>query len=246
MERSPFLTSKLKPFELLSTEGLEIIENNAEIIMERVGVDITDARAVKDFAAAGADVDGTRVRFPRGMCRELVTATAPSSFTQVARNPDRSVVIGGRNMVLAPTYGSPFVRDLDGGRRYATLEDFHNFVKLAYSSPYLHHSGGTVCEPVDIPIPKRHLDMVYAHLRYSDKPFMGSVTAPHRAADSVEMAALAFGEDFLEENTVVISLCNANSPLTWDQAMLGSAREYARRNQGVIITPSSWRERWRR
>ena len=237
MEKSPFLTSNLAPYEVLSTEGLEIIEDNAETILERVGVDITDARAVRDFADAGADIEGTRVRFPRGMCRQLITASAPSSFTQVARNPQRSVVIGGRNMVLAPTYGSPFVRDLEGGRRYATLEDFHNFVKLAYMSPYLHHSGGTVCEPVDIPIPKRHLDMVYAHMRYSDKPFMGSVTAPHRAADSVEMAALLFGEDFLEENTVIISLCNANSPLTWDQAMLGSAREYARRNQGVIITP---------
>ena len=167
---------------------------------------------MKDFGEAGADVQGTRVRFPRGMCREIVTATAPSMFTQVARNRERSVVIGGNNLVLAPAYGSPFVRDLDGGRRYATLEDFHNFVKLTYMTPFLHHSGGTVCEPVDIPIPKRHLDMVYAHLRWSDKPFMGSVTAPHRAADSVEMAALVFGAQFLEENTVILALCNANLP----------------------------------
>ena len=237
MKRSPFLTSKLAPFEVLSTEGLEIIEDNAETIMERAGMEITDSQAVRAFAEAGAETEGTRVRFPRGMCREIVTATAPSSFTQVARNPDRSVVIGGNHMVLAPAYGSPFVRDLDGGRRYATLDDFHNFVKLAYMSPFLHHSGGTVCEPVDVPIPKRHLDMVYAHLRWSDKPLMGSVTAPHRAADSVEMAGLVFGEQFLEENTVMISLCNANSPLTWDETMLGSAREYARRNQGTIITP---------
>ena len=237
IRRSPFLTSKLAPFEVLSTEGLEIIEHNAETILERVGMEITDSQAVRDFAEAGAETEGTRVRFPRGMCREIVTATAPSSFTQVARNPDRSVVIGGDHMVLAPAYGSPFVRDLDGGRRYATLDDFHNFVKLAYMSPFLHHSGGTVCEPVDVPIPKRHLDMVYAHLRWSDKPLMGSVTAPHRAADSVEMAGLVFGEQFLEENTVMISLCNANSPLTWDETMLGSAREYARRNQGTIITP---------
>ena len=237
MRKSPFLTSNLAPYEVLSTEGLEIIEENAEIIMERVGVDITDEQAVETFREAGADVDGQRVRFPRGMCRQLVTATAPAMFTQVARNPDKSVVIGGNHMVLAPAYGSPFVRDLDGGRRYATLDDFHNFVKLVYMTPYLHHSGGTLCEPVDVPIPKRHLDMVYAHLRYSDKPLMGSVTAPHRAADSVEMAAVVFGEQFLEENTVIMGLCNANSPLTWDKAMLGSAREYARRNQAAIITP---------
>ncbi len=237
MRTSPFLTSKLAPYEVLSSEGLEIIEDNAETILERVGVDITDEQAVGAFQEAGAQIDGQRVRFPRGMCRGLVTATAPPTFTQVARNPDKSVVIGGNHLVLAPAYGSPFVRDLDGGRRYATIEDFRNFVKLAYMTPYLHHSGGTLCEPVDVPIPKRHLDMVYSHFRWSDKPLMGSVTAPHRAADSVEMAALVFGESFLEHNTVIMGLCNANSPLTWDKAMLGSAREYARRNQAAIITP---------
>ena len=93
-----------------------------------------------------------------------------------------------------PNYGSPFVRDLDNGRRYGTIEDFRNFVKLTYMTPHLHHSGGTVCEPVDVPVNKRHLDMVYSHIRYSDKPFMGSVTHPDRARDTVEMARIAFGD----------------------------------------------------
>ena len=35
------------------------------------------------------------------------------------------------------------MRDLDRGRRYGTIEDFRNFVKLAYLSPALHHPGGT-------------------------------------------------------------------------------------------------------
>ncbi len=123
------------------------------------------------------------------MCRQIVQATAPRQFTQYARNPERNVEIGGMHTVFAPNYGSPFVRDLDRGRRYGTIEDFRNLVKLTYVSPNLHHSGGTVCEPVDVPVNKRHLDMVYAHMRYSDKPFMGSVTAPERARDTVEMAA---------------------------------------------------------
>ncbi len=112
------------------------------------------------------------------MCRSLVQKTAPREFTQHARNPARNVVIGGKNTVFAPAYGSPFVRSLDEGRRYARIEDFRNFVKLAYMSTSLHHSGGTICEPVDLPVNKRHLDMVYSHLKYSDKAFMGSVTAP--------------------------------------------------------------------
>src|SRR5947209_1145030 len=132
------------------------------------------------------------------MCRSLVQKTAPREYIQHARNPARSVTIGCKNTVFAPNYGSPFVRDLDKGRRYGTIEDFRNFVKLAYVSPYLHHSGGTVCEPVDLPVNKRHFDMVYAHMRYSDKPFMGSVTHPLRAQDSVEMAKVLFGEGYLD------------------------------------------------
>ena len=144
--------------------------------------------------------------------------------------------IGGDATVFAPNYGSPFVHDLDRGRRYATLEDFENFVKLAYASPHLHHSGGTVCEPVDVPVSKRHLDMVYAHLRYSDKPFMGSVTAGSRAEDSFELARIAFGGD-LGDRTVMTSLINAASPLVWDGSMLEAARVYAEHNQATIITP---------
>ena len=130
------------------------------------------------------------------MCRTIVQATAPAVYTQHARNPAHDVQIGGDATVLAPNYGSPFVHDLDRGRRYATLADFENFVKLTYLSPNLHHSGGTVCEPVDMPVNKRHLDMVYAHLRYSDKPFMGSVTAGQPGAgQSSSWPASRFGGD---------------------------------------------------
>jgi trimethylamine--corrinoid protein Co-methyltransferase len=237
IERQPFLTSALAPFEIVSAEGLELLEHNADTILQEVGVEVRDyPEGLEIFRAAGASVEGTRVRFDRGMARALVTATAPREYVQHARNPANSVRIGGRNMVFAPNYGSPFVHDLDGGRRYATIEDFRNFVKLTYLSPHLHHSGGTVCEPVDVPVSKRHLDMVLAHLRWSDKPFMGSVTAGSRAADSVELARIGFGGD-LQDRTVMTSLINASSPLVWDATMLAAAQVYAAANQACIITP---------
>jgi len=234
----PFLTRTLKPFEVLGEEGLSLIEHNADTILEEVGIEFRgDPAALSLLRDAGADVQGELVRFPRGMCRRIVQASAPREFVQHARNPERSVRIGGNATVFAPAYGSPFVRDLDNGRRYGTIEDFRNFVKLAYASPYLHHSGGTVCEPVDLPVNKRHLEMVDAHLRYSDKPFMGSVTAPSRAQDTVEMARIVFGADYLEDHAVILSLANASSPLVWDASMLGAARNYALANQATLITP---------
>jgi trimethylamine--corrinoid protein Co-methyltransferase len=104
-------------------------------------------------------------------------------------------------------------------------------------SPSLHHSGGTLCEPVDLPVNKRHLDMIYSHLRWSDKPFMGSVTHPDRAQDTVDMAKIAFGDDFLDTHCAITSLINANSPMTFDATMLGAARVYAENNQATIISP---------
>ena len=239
----PYITRKVPYYEVVGPEGLETIEHNADTILEEIGIDfLQDQEALDLFRQAGADIQGTRVRFPRGMCRTLVQATAPRQFTQHARNPARSVEIGGPNTVFAPAYGSPFVHDLDKGRRYATIEDFRNFVKLAYSSNSLHHSGGTVCEPVDLPVNKRHLDMVHAHIRYSDKPFMGSVTHPERAQDSVELARIAFGDNFIDPltgkpRTVMINLINSNSPLTFYDTMLGAAKVYARANQATLITP---------
>ena len=234
----PYITRNVPVYDVLGEEGLELIEENAETILQEVGIDFReDAEALALWREAGADVERERVRFPRGMCRTLIRENAPAQFTQHARNPERSVKIGGPHTVFVPAYGPPFVRSLDEGRRYATIEDFRNFVKLAYLSPALHHSGGTLCEPVDLPVNKRHLDMVYSHLRYSDKALMGSVTAPERAADSVDMMKVVFGEDFVDHNTVLTSLINANSPMVWDGTMLGALKVYARHNQATVVSP---------
>ena len=234
----PYVTRRVPVYDVMSAEGLELIEHNAETILEEIGVEFRDdPEALALWRGAGADVDGERVRIPRGLARRLVTDSAPAEFVQHARNPERSARIGGPHMVFAPAYGPPFIRSLDEGRRYATIEDFRNFVKLAYLSPGLHHSGGTLCEPVDLPVNKRHLDMVYSHLRYSDKPFMGSVTAPERAEDTVSMAKIVFGDDFVDANAVVTSLINANSPLVWDATMLGALKVYARNHQATVVSP---------
>ena len=237
IETAKYIRRNIPNFEVLNDEAIEIIEANAETVLEEIGVNFIDnPAALERWRAAGADVQGERVHIPRGLARKLCS-TAPGEFTQHARNPEKSVVIGGRNLVLAPVYGPPFVRDAKGGRRYATMDDFNKFVKLAYMSKWLHHSGGTVCEPTDIPVNKRHLDMLHAHMTLSDKPFMGSVTDPSRARDSVEMCNILFGEDFVRDNTVMTSLTNINSPMTFDDVMMGALEVYAEHNQACIVSP---------
>jgi trimethylamine---corrinoid protein Co-methyltransferase len=235
----PFITRVIPPYEMLSEESLILIEEHADRLLEEIGLEIRgDPEAISLWRNAGAEIaDDTRVRVPRGLARDIVRASAPAVFTQHARNPARSVTIGGRCTVLAPAYGSPFVRDADGGRRYGTLADFENFVRLSYLSPWLHHSGGTVCEPTDLPVNKRHLDMLYAHMSLSDKPFMGSVTSAARAADSVEMCRILFGREFVDAHCVILGNVNVNSPLVLDGEASRVIRTYAAANQAPVCVP---------
>ncbi len=228
---------RVPTFELLDEEGLARLEAQADWILGEIGIEFRgDAEALRLFKEVGATVRGERVRFEPGQARALC-ATAPDRFRMEGRDPASAITLGGDHIVLMPAYGSPFVTDLEGGRRYATIEDFRNFVKLAYAAPWLNHSGGTVCEPVDLPVNKRHLDMTYAHLRYSTKPFMGAVTAPDRAEDSIAMARLVFGERFLDDHCVIQGNINVNSPLVYDATMSGALRAYAAAKQSVVVSP---------
>jgi trimethylamine--corrinoid protein Co-methyltransferase len=164
-------------------------------------------------------------------------AHVPSHFRLHARNPERSLDIGGKNTVFSPGYGAPFVRGLDNVRRNGTIEDFDNLAKLSYMLPAMHITGGVLCEPMNIPVAKRHLHMVRSLLQYSDKPFLGMVLARERAEDTMQMTRIAFGSEFVESHSVLLALCNGNSPLVWDEMMLDAMMVYAENNQGVLCTP---------
>lgn len=236
--RSPYISRQVATFDILNEEGLCLIERNADAILRDVGMEIrNDPEALRLYRNAGAEVNGSRVRFDPGFCRRIISESAPAQFIQHARNPANSVVLGGNNTVLAPAWGPPFVQDLERGRRYATLADFHELVKIHHTIPWLHHSGGIVCEPVDIPTNKRHLDMLLGHFRYSDRACFGALIGEERARDSVAMAKLVFGDQFVDGNCVLYSVANTNAPLVLDSAMSGALRTYAANNQAVACTP---------
>lgn len=226
----------LPPYEILNEEGLERIHNASMTILSEVGIDFYDDEAQAALKQHGVRFQGDTAFFDPAQVAEYV-AKAPRQFTQLARNPANNVTIGGHHLCFAPVYGPPFVHDLDKGRREATLADFQNFVRLTYLNPYLHHSGGTIVEPTDEPTHTRHLDMVYSHIKYSDKPFMGSVTSKANAEDSVHMAETVFGPEAIRQQPALLSLINISSPRRLDDRMLGALVAYAKARQGLIITP---------
>ncbi|HEY4038678.1 MAG TPA: trimethylamine methyltransferase family protein [Burkholderiaceae bacterium] len=232
-----YVTRSIPYYAMLDDDALARIETQAFRLLQETGIEFRDdPDATRLWREAGAQVDGTRVRMEPDLVRGLL-AFAPPEFTQVARNPARSVQIGGRHQVFAPVYGPPFVRDLAGGRRYGTLEDFRRLVKLTHQLAPLHHSGFVTCEPCDIPVSKRHLDMLLAHMTLTDKPHLGAITEKSRAQDSIDMARLLHGDDVFDQHCVIMGNVNSNSPLLVDKVVTEAAAVYCGAGQGLVAVP---------
>ena len=232
----PGLANALPRCEPMDEEQVRRIDDASMRILEEVGVVFRDDIALEDWKRAGADVRGERVHLDRALVRELI-ATIPESFTYHARDPKKNVALGGRNAIFAPMTGAPYLRDLDDMRRLPTLADLSMFHKLAHMAPALHSSAHHIVEPMDIVISHRHLHITYSSMKHSDKMFMGMTTSPKNAEDVLDMCAILFGEAFLETHPVVTGNCNGNSPLVWDETMLGAMRAFNRRNQPVLCSP---------
>ena len=233
----PALKRQLPLTEPMTQEQIEKIDAASMDILENVGVVFRDSIAIADWKAAGADVrDDDRVHLDRGLVRELI-ATIPETFTYHARNPANNLPFGQDHAIFVPMTGAPFLRDLDDVRRNPTLEDLANFHKLSHMLPALHSSAHHIVEPYDHPISQRHLRITYSSMKHSDKTFMGMTTSPKNAEDVIEMAAILFGDDFIDTHPVVTGNCNGNSPLVWDETMLGAMRAFCRRNQPVLCSP---------
>jgi trimethylamine--corrinoid protein Co-methyltransferase len=234
----PALVPNIPVYEVVNAEGVEQIHDLAMRIVENIGVDFRDAESLEIWKKTDAEIQGERVRVSRDTLIALVDQ-APSEYVHHARNPQRTVTVGGRSMVVSPSYGPPYIYDLEGKRRPATLEDLHNLQKLNHMASSVHIAGGPVVEPMDIPVPHRHLHMAYSGFKYSDKPIVGNVTTRERAEDTIDLCKIVFGDDFATNNCCTTSLINANSPLVWDATMLDALKVYAANNHAVMCSPFS-------
>ena len=232
----PALKRKLPLTEPMDAEQVERIDAASMDILENVGVQFRDDTALEDWRKAGAKVEGEMVYLDRHMVRELI-ATIPETFTYHARNPANNLPFGADHSIFVPMTGAPYLRDLDDVRRNPTLEDLANFHKLSHMLPAIHSSAHHIVEPYDHPISQRHLRITYSSMKHSDKTFMGMTTSPKNAEDVLDMCAILFGAEFLETHPVVTGNCNGNSPLVWDETMLGAMRAFCRRNQPVLCSP---------
>ena len=227
--------NRIQPVEVLSEKALETLDGGWRRLVSEVGIEFLHPKALAILERAGQRVVGETVFLDPDFVAERV-ALAPQEFTLHARNPDRDVILGGRNMVFIPVQGPPFVRRGDT-RRVAGIEDFEDFCRIAQELDDFDSAGGLPCEPSDIPVESRHLDSVRALLTLTDKPFQGSQSSGVAAADSLVLGEIVFGGEMLATKACMYTNVNANSPLRWDDRMLESLLIYAEAGQAVVLTP---------
>ncbi len=229
-------TNRMPRYEILSAEAMDHLDRGWRRLVSEVGVEFLTDRALEAFRGAGQRVEDRTVFLDPEFVLEQV-AKAPREFDVQARNPQRSVHIGGDSMAFGAVYGPPFVRRGDE-RRDGTMQDFTDFARLAQSFDVLDSAGGVVCEPNDAPLDSRHLDMTLALMTQTDKIYMGNVVSGPNARDTIAMGEILFGgREAIERTPVSISLINCNSPLRWDDRMLDAMVEYCEAAQPVVLTP---------
>ncbi len=233
------VVNPLVPIEVLDAGQVETIVDGALEILETNGMRFLEPGSRDRLKSAGASVDeDMMVGFDRDFVRESV-AKAPSSYTLSARNPERTLKIGGDIVNFTSIGGPAFVSDLDNGRRPGTYEEMCDYLRLVQCLNIIHQEGGGPFEPMDLPAESRHLDLYLAQYRYTDKNCQSYALGGYRARDSVEMACIALGttRDALLESPALLAIINTNSPLQLDIPMTEAVNELAEAGQVCCITP---------
>lgn len=202
-------------------------------MLANVGVEFPYEEALAVFKKHGVKTDGKRVYLSEDQVMDALK-TIPAQFTIHARNPERSVTLGDGESVFAPGYGAPFLVDVEVGKRAPTMEDYHTLAKLAHALPNQDVSGYLIVEPSNVPAETAHLQMMYAHMVHSDKPFIGSAAGKIGARHTFEMANILFGGE-VDDRPVTICLVNSLSPLGYSTEMLEALVEYAKARQPTVI-----------
>jgi len=233
------IRNSLAPIEPLSADEIESIHQASLRVLAELGMKVTDLEARKIYAEGGGRVNDSEemVYLDPEMVAEVIK-TVPAEYIHNARNPNKSVTIGGNHITFSGVGGPAFVSDLDRGRRPGTYAELCDYKKLFQTYDIIHYAGGGF-EPLDLPENSRHLDVLMAQIRYTDKCISTSLLGSNRARDGLNMACILFGIEYddLPQNVVIGGGINTNSPRLLDGPMAGGLIELARAGQPVIVTP---------
>lgn len=219
----------------LSEKELNRLHSATMEIFGEVGVAFREPEALKIFKQHGVKVDGDKVFLTESQVTKALE-TVPTQFTISARDPEKSVLVGGGKPVLVPGYGPVFMITGTGDMRRPVMEDYNNLCKLVQTSKYIDVNGCLMVDPSDVAPETAHLDMLFSNIVFCDKPFLGSTASRQAAGESIEMAGIGWGgTDNIRDKSVIISIISSLSPLQFSSEQAGALIEYSRHGQVSMI-----------
>ena len=233
------LKNPFKPIEILSLDQVNTIHLASLRVLEEIGIKVLYAPAIDKYRDAGALVNDKTgiVRIGREIVEDALGSVA-EKITIKARNPSRSVTFGNDHLVFVTVAGPPHVTDLDRGRRAGDLASHIEYTRLSQSYDVIGVVGAAV-EPLDVPLPVRHLEQTLNCLLYSDKPGFVWCRGQDVLNDSLELTRIAngLGHDEFRNTPCCYSVANVNSPLQLDVPMSHGIMHMAQMGQVMIVTP---------
>ncbi|SHJ27368.1 trimethylamine---corrinoid protein Co-methyltransferase [Dethiosulfatibacter aminovorans DSM 17477] len=214
----------------VTNEDIQKIHEAVVNILSEKGVRFYDEKALKVFRENGAKVEDEIVYIDKELLNKAL-ATVPDKFELEGRDSKYNVTVGGGDPVFCPAYGPVFVKK-GTETKSATCNDMVRFTKLVQSSKTINMLNPYVVTPQDIDVDRLQMYQQAVCLKYGTKPTMG-ITAGY----DMSKKCIKLIKDFYDKHDkhVVIGLCSALSPLSYDEAMIGGIFAYAEENQPIIF-----------
>jgi trimethylamine--corrinoid protein Co-methyltransferase len=233
------MVNPFEPLRVLSGDHLEAVHDAALGVLRDTGMRVLLPEARGIFRQAGADVDESTmmVRLDPAQVMQLI-ACAPREFELVGGSPERSVHIGGRSLAISAVGGPPNMYGIDSGKTPGTFRDYEDMIRLSQAFDVIHLLDQCV-EPLDTPVPHRHLETTLAQFFLSDKVPFVFARGRGQVADCFAMIRILhrMGEEEFSHTPLTYTVVNTNSPLQLDVPMALGIIDFARSGQLCIVTP---------
>ena len=219
---------------MFTDDDLQRVHDFSMRILMENGIQFQSERALGIFKKHGFKVEGQQVYIAEREVRAALD-TAPSHFVIRGRNSDRNLDLGGGDYGVPGPIGPVNVLDLDGGRRPGTLKDVENFIKIYQASPVMTMNSNNGVEANDVPAEARHLAIMRALLRHTDKPFYTKLFDYEQMHQAMDMIEIVMGEKLEPGGNAYLSSgsCPSMSPLAWAGDVADDIIALAERGQVV-------------
>lgn len=223
-------------YKPLTDDQVRQIHETALRVLEEIGVQVNNARALDIFASQGAEVDraGRLAKPPRSMVEDAL-ASAPSRVILCGREEEHDLILEDGRVYMGTGGTALNVLDLEGNRRRSNLKDVGEIARLTDALENVHFFVLPVY-PNELSRATVDVNRFYAGLANTTKHVMGGIYTVDGMLNVIRMAEeIVGGPEVLQKRPIVSFITLVISPLKIDDLYGEMLIEIAKRGTPVAI-----------